>query len=103
MNLEIIHFLKQIGDDQQLLARLGSCPEPAEIVKAAREAGYQITEEEYLKTVEVIKGILKAMTQDERGELSDDSLDTVVGGIGPNLMPILEDLNLETLKKLLGI
>jgi predicted ribosomally synthesized peptide with nif11-like leader len=103
MNLEVIHFLKQVGNNQELLARLGNCPTPADIVRFAREAGYEITEDEYQKTAEVIKSILKVMDKEDQGELSDANLDTVVGGTGPNIIPLLNDLNLGAVKKLLGL
>ena len=62
-------ILEAASKDAELMKKLDGTKDPAEFIAAAKEMGFTLTEED-----------LKSGTA-KKGELNDDELDTIAGGI----------------------
>lgn len=70
MGKDVKGFLEAIKDDKELQAKFKGITDKDGIIAAAKSAGYDITAEE-----------LDMMAKAKKGELKDDELESVAGGI----------------------
>ncbi len=69
---DALNFLKQIAENQELMDAVKSADQDG-VLKMSVKMGYHVTIEELIAVSKEIKGI--------EGELSDDQLDLVTGGL----------------------
>jgi len=69
---DALTFLKQIAENQELMDTVKSAGKNG-VLKVSEKMGYYVTMEELITVTKAIKGI--------KGELSDDQLDIVTGGL----------------------
>ncbi|MGN0648807.1 MAG: Nif11-like leader peptide family RiPP precursor [Oscillospiraceae bacterium] len=67
-------FIEKMSKDEALAKKLEACKTPEEAYEAAKEAG--LTDD-----IEKFKTIMTAVNKKIKGELSDEELDNVAGGM----------------------
>ncbi|MGN0649300.1 MAG: Nif11-like leader peptide family RiPP precursor [Oscillospiraceae bacterium] len=67
-------FIEKMASDEALAKKLEGCKSPEEAYEVAKEAG--LTDD-----IETFKGIMTAVNKQLKGELSDDELENVAGGM----------------------
>ena len=75
MNENIKMLLEKLNEDEELADRLSKCQNPDEAYAAASEVVSGFTKEEFISTMEKIKGSIE-----DTGDLSDEDLSQVAGG-----------------------
>lgn len=71
-------FLTRIKDDGEFAEKTLTTSEPAQVQAIAQDAGIELTIDEIVASRELI---LKAMDEANQGELTDEDLDNVSGGL----------------------
>ncbi|MGN0649302.1 MAG: Nif11-like leader peptide family RiPP precursor [Oscillospiraceae bacterium] len=67
-------FIKKMTNDEALSKKMSECKAPEEAYEVAKEAG--LTDD-----IESFKAVMTAVNKQLKGELSDDELDNVAGGM----------------------
>ncbi|MGN0648822.1 MAG: Nif11-like leader peptide family RiPP precursor [Oscillospiraceae bacterium] len=67
-------FIKKMADDEKLSKKLSDCKSPEEAYAVAKEAG--LTDD-----IDTFKAVMTAVNKQLNGELSDDELENVAGGM----------------------
>lgn len=71
----INEFLEKIGQDEELQQKIDAAVDSDEALRIIKEAGFDVTEDEF-------KSLISSDAENmEEGELSDDALDDVNGGL----------------------
>ncbi|MGN0649296.1 MAG: Nif11-like leader peptide family RiPP precursor [Oscillospiraceae bacterium] len=67
-------FIEKMAGDEALSKKMSECKAPEEAYEVAKEAG--LTDD-----IESFKAVMTAVNKQLKGELSDDELDNVAGGM----------------------
>ncbi|MGN0648817.1 MAG: Nif11-like leader peptide family RiPP precursor [Oscillospiraceae bacterium] len=67
-------FFKKMAEDEALAKKLSECKSPEEAFEVAKGAG--LTDD-----IETFKAVMTAVNKRVKGELSDDELESVAGGM----------------------
>lgn len=74
---EINDALYEAMKDQAFIEKLASAKTPDDCYEAVKEAGVEVSREEFEKSMEIMKGYLE---ESQEGILSEEDLDQVAGG-----------------------
>ena len=72
-------FFEKMASDEALAKKMSECKAPEEAYEVAKEAG--LTD-----NIETFQAVMTAVNKQIKGELSDDELDNVAGGIDVGLL-----------------